>query len=67
MQWNGLSAVSARQSNWLAQNKVKKESQQVRKQGRNQYPQNRPHSTPPGVRKDEPETQKPDSGQDAEQ
>jgi hypothetical protein len=38
MQRNGLSAVSARQSDWLAQNKVKKESQQVRKQGCNHYP-----------------------------
>jgi hypothetical protein len=66
MQRNGVSAVSAIQSDWLAQDKVKKESEQVRKQGCNQYPRNRPHSTPPSVGKHKPETQKPDSDKGAD-
>jgi hypothetical protein len=63
---NGLSTVSASRSDWLAHHKVKEKSQQVRKQGGDQYPEKRPHRAPPSVRKHEAETQKPDSDRDAE-
>ena len=39
MQRNGLSAVSASLSDWLAHDEVKKKSEQVRKQGYDQDPE----------------------------
>jgi hypothetical protein len=59
-------AVGAGRGDGLAQDKVKKKSEQVREKSCNQNPEDGPHIAPPGVRKHEAETQNPNSGQDAE-
>ena len=66
MVWNRQAAFGAGRGDRLTQDKVKKKSEQVRKQGSDQNPEDRPHIAPPGVRKNEPETQNPDSRHDAE-
>jgi hypothetical protein len=58
--------VGADRRDRLTQDKVKKKSEQVRKQGCNENPENGPHIAPPSVCKHEAETQNPNSGQDAE-
>jgi hypothetical protein len=59
-------ALGATRGDWLAHDKVEKESEQVRKQDYDQNPEDWPHSAPPSVRKHEPDIQKPDSEHDAE-
>jgi hypothetical protein len=46
---DGLSTVSARRSDWMTQDKVKKEPQQVRDEDCNQNPENRLHRAPLGI------------------
>ena len=63
---NRLAALGAGRGDGLTHDKVKKKSKQMRKQGRDENPEDWPHIAPPGVCKHEPETKKPDSGQHAE-
>jgi hypothetical protein len=66
MGWDRHATVGAGRGDRLTQDKVQKKSEQVRKKGCNQNPENGPHITSPSVRKHEAETQDPNSGQDAE-
>jgi hypothetical protein len=63
---DGLAALRAGRGDRLTHDKVKKKSEQMRKQGCDQNPENWPHIAPPSICKHEPETQKPDSEHDAE-
>ncbi len=62
---NGRAAMGADRGNRLTQNEVKKESEQMREEHGDQNPEERPHVPPPSVRKHEPKTQEPDTGEDA--
>jgi hypothetical protein len=66
MVWDSHAAVGAGRGYRVTHDKVKKKSEQVRKQGCDENPQDWPHIAPPGVCKHKPEAQKPGSEPDAE-
>jgi hypothetical protein len=66
MVWDIHPAVGAGLGDRVTQDKVKKKSKQVMKQACDQNPEDCPHIATPGIRKHEPETQKPGSEHDAD-